>query len=468
MVETDMNMKKYITLFGILLICTLAQITADLYIPSLIEISEHFGTDLSGGKFTITIFLFAMAFSQLFWGPLSDHYGRKHALVAGLVLALCGSILCLFAASLKILILGRFLQGLGTGACAGIWRAIFRDLYTGPELARMGSYFSIFCIFAVASAPVLGGFLQCKGTWTACFLFLAIYIAAIAVFVKFGMPETSPSGGVSKKKTLHAYKELLSSRIFMGNALCAFLTYGAMFSWVTLGAPILIKGFGLNPMQFGQLAFFTSASMLVGSLFNARSVRRFGTKRVLFFGWTVILLSGLFLALVTVSGRISPLILVFGVMSFYLGSSFIFANTFAEAFAPFGHIAGTASGLYSFFQVAGGTFFSAVLAFIPGTSVLPLAIAFMLAAILAIVSYLVLVDMVQYSSNTPNGASHAISKSLAYVFSPRQQRRGSEHVLSEPSPTMSGSRSDSGGDSEHRCGYPGHARDPSHEEGRGE
>jgi Bcr/CflA subfamily drug resistance transporter len=370
---------KYFELFGLILIASLAQFATDIYLPSLPAIADFFNVDMNASQLSIAVYMFALTITQLFWGPVSDATGRKSALYVGLFISILGSIVCANATSITMLIIGRFIQGLGNGAAAGLFRAILRDMYTGKELASLGSYFSNFLVLVLMLAPVIGGFFQKYYTWRASFVFLLFLSLLCAVVLKFAIRESLKIRDKDVKSDWKlAYKRLLSSPVFMGCCLSNFLTYGGMFAWITSSSSILIDQMQMSPMQFGFWSGVTGAGLMIGAFFNGTFVKKVGITKMLYMGWSIIIFSGLILMLSSWAfGPVASLILI-SVFCFYIGSSLIFANTNATAFSPFGDIAGTAAGLYAFIQLSGGAAMSYLIATINESGSLFLGIIFFL------------------------------------------------------------------------------------------
>ncbi len=125
----------------ILLIGCLSQMGSDIYSPSVPAIAQALHTHLGLVQWTMAIYMLGVALSLLFYGPLSDSIGRKKPLIIGLSLVLLGNVICLLSRNINTLLIGRFVQGCGAGACAGLWRAIFRDVFKDsihkPHFSRL-------------------------------------------------------------------------------------------------------------------------------------------------------------------------------------------------------------------------------------------------------------------------------------------------------------------------------------------
>jgi DHA1 family bicyclomycin/chloramphenicol resistance-like MFS transporter/DHA1 family 2-module integral membrane pump EmrD-like MFS transporter len=159
----------FILILTTLLVAGLTAFSSDIYTPA------YFNVPIEHIQRSITFFMLAVSISQLIYGPLSDGVGRRKALIAGLVIMLIGSNICYFALNINILLVGRFVQGLGAGACACLWRSIFRDSFNSVQIAKYGSYLGIMVTLMITSTPTLGGYLSNSFGWKASFLAIIIY-----------------------------------------------------------------------------------------------------------------------------------------------------------------------------------------------------------------------------------------------------------------------------------------------------
>ena len=355
--------------FTIILILTLSSIATDLYAPSFSEIAGKLATDMNGVQWSVSLFVFAVALSHLFYGPLSEIVGRKKVLILGLGLASLGSFVCVFSISIWDLLAGRVFQGFGVGACAVLWRSIFRDKYEGDELAEEVSYLAPIALSAIILAPFLGGVIQTALGWRANFAFLLFHIIFVTSAVFFWFEETKQ---VTDKKDLKAhlsfvrngYKELLSSRVFMGYSFCCFLGFGAFFVWTVSAPVLLLQKMGVTPFELGKIMLFAGLPMGAGGVLNGKIVKRFGSKMILRVSWLVMSLACLFIWLTPYYFTPSPWLLAAPIFVFTFLSGFVWPNLFSCAFQSFGHISGIAASLYGLLQLLGGAFFSSVLSIV--------------------------------------------------------------------------------------------------------
>ena len=385
-----MNNRMILCLIIIMVAC-LSQFASDIYAPALTVIASSLDTSLKLAQLSMSVYMLGVALSLLIYGPISDGVGRKMPLLIGLSIMFVGSLVCLSAGSIKILILGRLLQGAGAGACAGLWRSIFRDIFSGDDLAKYGSYFATIIVFVVPAAPFIGAYLEHFFSWRTIFIFMAGYALLALTAVMILYQETSIHHHRDHLKWSYLIKtfgEILSHRLFMGMTICCFLCYGAFFSWFTIGPILLIKNLGMTTVEFGWLSFVGGgiAYALAGWL-NGRFVKRFGMSNMMRFGWAMMIFSGLLLLLgYFIFGQTILAIAIPGIL-FYFGSTFIWPNAFAIAFTPLGHIAGYAGAAYSFMQLGGGAVISGIAAHLPHTNPLALGSIFILAPLASWVFY---------------------------------------------------------------------------------
>lgn len=389
-----MNNPKFLFV-NVLLIACLTSIATDIYAPSLAAIAREMQVNVSWTQFSLTIFMFGLALTQLIYGPVSEAAGRRIPLAAGLIIFIGGSLLCFFASNIDFLVAGRLVQGFGAGACSSLWRSIFRDVYKGDDLAKYGSWLSVIITFFIPAVPVLGGYFQHYIGWQASFAFLILYSLVTLLLVIYLFRETSEHHHPERLKATfirQSFRELLGSPVFMGYSLAVFFCYGAFFSWFAVGPILLINVVGLNPVQFGWISFLVgTAAMGLAGMVNGRAVKHFGGKTMLRFGWVTMFGAGLLLLMGQIIFGNNLYAIIIPVFIFYFGVTFIWPNAFAGAFTPFGHIAGYAGSLYSFMQLGGGALVSSLCTWLPASSALSLALIFMISPVLAWLTYELLV-----------------------------------------------------------------------------
>ena len=377
------------------MISTIAQISTDLYLPALPELTHYFGASIGSVQFTLTAFIAGLVVSSLIYGMISEGIGRKKTLLVGLMVTLIGALVCLFAKDIFTLQVGRFIQGCGAGACTALWRSILRDNYSGKEMAKMGGTLSNLMIFSVVAAPFLGGYLSQYFGWRADFKFLSTYTLLVLLLMVLFLKETGKHHHVDRLKIkfiLSTYGEILKSKLFIGCALASLFTYGAVFTWIMQSPILLIRGAGLSPVSFGHLTLFTGLIIFLGNAINKRLLDRFSGDILLQVGWTIMFFSGSMLLIghFYFEPRLWFILTFLPALILIFGASFVWTSISAKAFLPFGHIAGYAGGLYSSIQILGGVVFGSILAKMNSETQLPMSLLILSSIALAWLSFRVL------------------------------------------------------------------------------
>lgn len=337
----------------VLMLMVLMQTTTDQYVPSLPAIAKLFHSSEASIQMTLSLFMLGLSISHVFYGPLSDQIGRKPPLLIGLGLSISGSLCCLFASSVWILILGRFIQGFGIGCCSSVGRSLVRDLFTDKALAKIGSYIGMISVFIMVASPSLGGYIQEHYGWRANFLFLVCFGSIMWFLAWRVLPETN------KKLNPHAtqfkvmrinYAILLRSRVFLGYTLCACAACAGFISYLTI-APFLFQDtMGLSPIQFGQLTVFIAVAICLSGLINSQAVMIKGISFMVLVGVLFMIVGAISMLILALLKFNNIFCIMIPISLFSLGAGLTFINAFAGAFHPFPRIAGTVGALYACMQ----------------------------------------------------------------------------------------------------------------------
>ncbi len=341
----------------------LGQISTSIYIPSLPFLVDALDTTAGDVNLTLSVFLFGFAICQLVYGPLSDRFGRRPVLVAGVGLYVAASFACVFATSIETLIAGRFVQGMT--ACSGpvLGRAIVRDIYGPTRSAKAMAYIGVALAISPAVAPIIGGYLQVWFGWRANFVLLGVVGLSILAAVVALLAETNPrrdSRALDLGKLAAAARALLTDGRYCGYTLSVGFVFAGLMAF-TAGAPfVFIDGLGLSPERFGMLNVFNVLGFVSGSLAAARLTPRLGIDRLLLAGVGLCLAGGWLMAAIAVTGHVGVIAIIAPMMVFAVGLGIVLPNGIAGALAPFPRIAGTASAVLGFVQmiIAGGASFA--------------------------------------------------------------------------------------------------------------
>ncbi|WP_228759944.1 multidrug effflux MFS transporter [Pseudactinotalea sp. HY158] len=344
------SMAKWVLLLGSM--AALGALTTDMYLPSLPEVATELGTGMSAVQFTITGTLIGGAVGQLVIGPLSDRYGRRAPVFAGLVLHIVASLLCLLAYSVVPLIALRMLQGVGNAAAGVVAIAVIRDRMTGSDASALLSRLMLVIGVAPLLAPTIGSALAHLWGWRSVFVALAVLGAGLFVIVWRFLPETLPAERRlrSTRGVMRSYRVLAADGRFMAYALLPGLTMAALFAYVA-GSPFVLRdGYGLSSGEFAMLFAINGAGLVLGAQLNAALVRRFAPIRIIRIAMPFAVICALVLtatALTGAGGLLGLLLPLFFVLFF---GSFIPPNASAIALGRHGERAGAAAAFIGALQ----------------------------------------------------------------------------------------------------------------------
>ncbi|HKM16576.1 MAG TPA: Bcr/CflA family multidrug efflux MFS transporter [Marinospirillum sp.] len=322
-------------------------LSIDMYLPSLPLIASDLQASQADIQLTISAFLVGLFFGMLFYGPLSDKFGRRKLLLGGITLYLVASIGCFLATSAETLILARFLQALGAAAASVLARAIVRDLFPINEAARVLSLMHLVTMIATLIAPLIGGYLILIAGWRSLFLVLFVFAALVLLFTSWKIPEThhGASRGTSIASVFKAYLQILLQPVAVGYILCMSLTFAGMFAFITASPFVYIEYFGVSPQTYAWLFSLNIGGIILLVSLNARYVGRFGTQRLLVAGAGLAAASGLLLLFAGLTGIGGLTLIVIAMLGFVSVTGVLGANCMASLLASFPDRAGAAAGI---------------------------------------------------------------------------------------------------------------------------
>ncbi len=329
----------------------LQPITTDLYLPALPALTQGFGAPMSQAQLTLTALLLAFGLSQLVWGPLSDRFGRRPVLLAGMLAYVLASIGCTVATSMEQLIVWRTVQGAAMGAGVMCARAIVRDLYTPTEGARaMSKGLSGLGVIAFLSPP-LGGLLSEAFGWRMALLVLAVFGAAALAVIVWRFEETVPARNpraLEPGTLLRTWAHILRSPTFWAYALLTAASYGGLFTFLAASSFVFIQVLGLSKTAYGLVMSTVSLSYIAGTFVCRRLLPRLGVRRTVRLAAALTLTGGTLVGVLPLLGIHSVWAIV---LPFYL---FMIAHGVHQpcgqsgAVGPFPQAAGAASALSGF------------------------------------------------------------------------------------------------------------------------
>ncbi len=333
-----------IFIFGLL--SAIAPLSIDIYLPALPMLREALGASEAETLLTLSAFFVGFGTGQLFLGPLSDRFGRKRPLLAGLIVYVVASVACARASSMPDLILWRFVQAFGGSIVPTLVQAMIRDLYDRDQGARILSLNMLVSASAPVVAPLIGGQVLLWLDWRAIFWVL-VGFGLVALLAAFALPETlgqTRRNEANPLAMLLGYFELLRSRRYVGYVACSTLYFCCLFAFIAGSPFVYIEYFGVPPQYYGFLFGVNMLGMIATTFINSRIVVRRGADRLLLIacwigaaGAVVLLATGLN-GFGGVAGIALPLFVVLSVLTV------VASNAISGALSVFPNRAGSAAG----------------------------------------------------------------------------------------------------------------------------
>ncbi|MCB4821044.1 Bcr/CflA family multidrug efflux MFS transporter [Roseicella aerolata] len=369
-------------------------LATDMYLPAFPAIAAGLPADPASVQVTLATFFAGTALGQLGYGPLSDRFGRRPALLLGLVVFTLASIGCALTRDVEMLIWLRFCQGLG--GCAGMVmaRAIVRDVTEGAASVRLMSQLMLVMGLAPILAPSIGGALLAVADWRAIFWVLAAYSAILAVVVHLALPETLEAERRRREGfagILLTYARLLRNRHFLGHALAGALPTAGMFAYIAGSPFVFMQLFHVPPAQYALFFGLNAFGLITVGQVNARLALRLPPERAL--AWVLAFMSVAGLALLVVAasglGGFGAIVALLFCYVACIGAVMPLAITLA--LAPQGRVAGSASAVIGTLQFGLGAVSGGLVGALHTGTALPMALTIAVCGVLGFLAHRLLV-----------------------------------------------------------------------------
>ena len=259
-------MKPRSLIFLLAFIVTIGSVATNLYIPALPAVRAYFGASVAQVQATFSVALLTFALGMLFWGPFSDRYGRRHALVAGIGLMAAGSLVGLLAQSLFGLVVGRAVLAFGTATGITVSRTIVSDLF--PErMARVLAQLSIVAVIASASAPVIGGALTQWFGWRSVFAALIAMGVVVAWLSWRYLPETRrpTKRPPDVREMTRVARSLVVQPLYLSCVLQTAAAYSMFVVFISLAPYVMVTALGRPATDYGLYYPLISAGYMLGN-----------------------------------------------------------------------------------------------------------------------------------------------------------------------------------------------------------
>jgi DHA1 family bicyclomycin/chloramphenicol resistance-like MFS transporter len=359
-----MRKAEFITLAALLM--ALNALAIDIMLPALQQIGSSLGVDNENHRqYIVSAYLLGFGGAQLFYGPLSDRFGRRLPLLIGLAVYIFSAIGIAVIPSFVGLLTLRFIQGLGAAATRVITISIVRDIYGGRQMAEVMSLIMMVFMIVPVIAPGTGQIIMLFSTWHMIFVFIATVAVCVLIWMYFRMPDTLHPDDVrpfTVKSVAAGFVIVLTNRVALCYTIASTFIYGALFGFINSAQQIYVGIYKLgiySPLAFSGVAVFMAFSSFV----NSQLVGRFGMRRLshaALLGFVAI--TSIWLLVQLLGSGPMPFALFmffFALAMFQFG--WIGSNFNSLAMEPLGHVAGTASSVLGFMSTVGGALIGAAI-----------------------------------------------------------------------------------------------------------
>lgn len=356
--------KETIIVLILALLSALEPFSIDLYLPGFLKISQYYQTDLKSVQFSISTFLAGFAIGQLFWGVVSDRYGRKWPIMISLLLFVLASLACIYSVSIEQFWVARFFQAFA--GCAGvvIARAIVNEYFETEKTMHVFTLLAIISGVAPIIGPVAGNFLVSSFNWQATFVSLVVLGIVCLIFVIFFLPETKVEDHQKNQGLLKGFAGVLKVKTFVKYTLIGSLTYSILMIYLA-NAPYLIMEYGgLSSNTFSYIFAFNAVGLMIGAWLSNYASKWLSIRQVI--NYTLIL-GGLlsFVLLMMCIFKLPIHYLLIPLFFIVLTLGVLFPATTKLALEPFHENSGAASALLGAMQLMLTFIISAITNIIP-------------------------------------------------------------------------------------------------------
>jgi DHA1 family bicyclomycin/chloramphenicol resistance-like MFS transporter len=362
----------------------------DAMLPALPEMAAALSPDdFNRAQLIVTSFILGLGVGTFFTGPLSDAFGRKPVMVGGTIIYMLGSAAAWQAQTLEVMLAARVLQGLGAAGPRVVAMALIRDLYAGPQMARILSFVMIIFTLVPAIAPTMGHYIVAALDWHAIFVACILFSFITTTWLLIRQPETlRPENRrpLSVSALWRALIEMFTHPTARLSILIQTLTFAMLYSILSSTQPIFDLTYGQGDnfhLWFGGIAVVASSS----GFLNARLVVRLGMRAIIKAMYTAQIFMTLLLIAVLVAGtpdHIAFPVYVAWVLSNFFQAGLSIGNLNALGMEEMGHMAGLAASVLTSVATVGGVLIAVPIALLFDGTPLPAATGSLVLASIAL------------------------------------------------------------------------------------
>lgn len=370
-------------------VSALGPVGMQIMLPAIPTIRDAFAISNGTAQLTLSLSMFSIAVATLIYGPLSDRFGRRPVMLVGIFITFLGSLLCVIADSIDMLIFGRIVQAAGGAVGLVLARAIVRDVYPANQAAGIIATLVMVMVVMPMISPLVGGELLVRYDWHSIFYVMAGISLLLMLALLISLPETASkaSRDAGSAGMLHSFITLLRSRGFCAYALNVAFVSVVFFSFISAAPEIMVSVFERPPNEYGYYYIVIPAAFMGGNYLTRWLTKRNDGRRLIAVG-SQISIAGIFTALVLhLSGVIHPLALFLPIAVCTFGNGISLPNAQAAAINEFPDMAGAASGLSGFLQMGLSAVAAQLVALIYNGTIYPMLTLMLTASLISLLSF---------------------------------------------------------------------------------
>jgi DHA1 family bicyclomycin/chloramphenicol resistance-like MFS transporter len=351
----ELSRVEFIALTAALM--ALNSLAIDVMLPALPYMGQSLGVaNENDRQLVVSAYMVGFGAAQLFFGPISDRFGRRAPLFFGIALYLVCAFAATFAPTFAILLGLRFVQGLGAAATRVVAMSVIRDRFSGREMASiMSLVFMVFMALPVV-APGVGQIILLVGTWHYIFLFMVGLAAVIGAWAWFRLPETlhpEYRRQLTVASVIGGFGAVFTNRTAFFYGLAGMFLFGGMFGFIICTQQIFVEIYGLGPLF--PVAFASIAAwMAFANFLNSAIVKRLGMRRISHGALLIYIACALVILGLSLKGPVNFWVYYALLMVFQFVFAWASSNMNSLSMEPLGRVAGTAAATFGFMQTVGG------------------------------------------------------------------------------------------------------------------
>ena len=380
----------------IILIC-FPQLSETIYTPALPALSDFFSSSPAWAQWTLTVYFIGFACGVGFWGHYSERWGRRKAILQGLVIYILSCVGCAFSNHFVLFLFFRIIQGFGISIGSVVVQSIFREVYRAEKRHEIFSVLNLVIAMSPAVGPLLGGYLTEWFHWQSTFWLLIALGCVLGSALYLRLPETNKSVGtpVNLARILFVFQQMAKNPRVIAFAALVGLFNGVMFSYYSQAPFIFIDLLGLSPGHYGMLGLAPALGVVAGSLVSKAKGARYGAMSLIGAGaWGAlgsmcILNATMFLGTIYTFPMVGMVIaIVIPMLLFFFSFSLAMPSLLGMALVGYEHSIGIASSLFGLAYYNLTAVFNFLMGYLDNGTIVPMPLYFLALSIMMVVVFL--------------------------------------------------------------------------------